>query len=275
MKVKLFDKRLIQKFYGALSVIGTLTTLLLIFLDIPLTHKRKLGLVSLVLLVIYYIYIWYKSNNIETLKLNIEGSPLEITFGDIFDKKGLKVIAFNEYFDTQVDDKIIGKNSLNGLFINKFIDDITEFNNLISNDEHLSERVISENKTRKTGKITKYKLGSIFVFEDFLLTAFSHFDKDNRAYLSMQDYISCLLEFWNEIDIIYAGRTIVLPLLGSGITRFKGYENVSEQELLEIILWTFKVSRIKFRYPSKVKIIISNDKMDKISLFNLSKFDCK
>ena len=147
MKVKLFDKRLIQKFYGALSVIGTLTTLLLIFLDIPLTHKRKLGLVSLVLLVIYYIYIWYKSNNIETLKLNIKGSPLEITFGDIFDKKGLKVIAFNEYFDTQVDDKIIGKNSLNGLFINKLIDDITEFNNSISNDEHLSERVISENKT--------------------------------------------------------------------------------------------------------------------------------
>ena len=109
----------------------------------------------------------------------------------------------------------------------------------------------------------------------FLLTAFSHFDKENRAYLSMQDYIGCLLEFWNEIDIIYAGRTIVLPLLGSGITRFKGYENVSEQELLEIILWSFKVSRIKFRYPSKVKIVISNDKKDKISLFNILKFDYK
>ena len=64
MKVKLFDKRLIQKFYGALSVIGTLTSLLLIFMDIPLAHKRKLGLASLVLLVVYYICIWYKSNYI-------------------------------------------------------------------------------------------------------------------------------------------------------------------------------------------------------------------
>ncbi|MHA6252748.1 macro domain-containing protein [Oceanobacillus sp. CAU 1775] len=33
--------------------------------------------------------------------------------------------------------------------------------------------------------------------------SFSRFDENNRAYLSMQDYISCLLKFWNEIDIIY------------------------------------------------------------------------
>ncbi|MBM7539813.1 hypothetical protein JOE23_000055 [Amphibacillus cookii] len=52
----------------------------------------------------------------------------------------------------------------------------------------------------------------------------------------MQDFIGCLLEFWNEIDIIYGGSTIVIPLLGSGITRFRGYENVSEQELLELLL---------------------------------------
>lgn len=275
MKVKLFDKKLIQKFYGILSIIGTLTSLIFIFVDIPLTKKNWVGLISLILLVISYIYIWYKSNNIKKLELNIEGSPLEIKFGDLFKEDGLKVIAFNEYFDTQVDNIIIAKNSLNGFFVENYINDIIEFDDRISNDIHLNEKIIDINITRKAGKTTQYKLGSIFAYEDFLLTAFSHFDEENRAYLSMQDYIGCLLEFWNEIDIIYAGRTIVLPLLGSGITRFKGYENVSEQELLEIILWSFKVSRIKFHYPSKVKIIISNDKKDKISLFDLSKFDYK
>jgi hypothetical protein len=275
MKVKLFDKKLIQKFYGVLSIIGTVTSLILIFVDIPLVSKSWIGIISLILLVICYIYIWYKSNNINNLELNIEGSPLEIKFGDLFEEDGLKVIAFNEYFDTQVDNIIIAKNSLNGFFIENYINDIIEFDDRISNDTHLNEKIIDTNITRKAGKTTQYKLGSIFAYEDFLLTAFSHFDKENRAYLSMQDYIGCLLEFWNEIDIIYAGRTIVLPLLGSGITRFKGYENVSEQELLEIILWSFKVSRIKFRYPSKVKIVISNDKKDKISLFNILKFDYK
>lgn len=275
MKVKLFDKKLIQKFYGVLSIIGTVTSLILIFVDIPLASKSWIGIISLILLVICYIYIWYKSNNINNLELNIEGSPLEIKFGDLFEEDGLKVIAFNEYFDTQVDNIIIARNSLNGFFIENYINDIIEFDDRISNDTHLNEKIIETNIIRKAGKTTQYKLGSIFAYEDFLLTAFSHFDKENRAYLSMQDYLGCLLEFWNEIDIIYAGRTIVLPLLGSGITRFKGYENVSEQELLEIILWSFKVSRIKFRYPSKVKIVISNDKKDKISLFNILKFDYK
>lgn len=52
----------------------------------------------------------------------------------------------------------------------------------------------------------------------------------------------------------------------SWITRFKGYDNISDQELLELIIWTFKVSRIKFTYPSKVKIVVFNKKSSKINL---------
>ena len=29
--------------------------------------------------------------------------------GDIFDEEGLKAVAFNEYFDTMVDDKVIAR----------------------------------------------------------------------------------------------------------------------------------------------------------------------
>lgn len=140
MKVKLFDKKLIQKFYGVLSIIGTVTSLILIFVDIPLASKSWIGIISLILLVICYIYIWYKSNNINNLELNIEGSPLEIKFGDLFEEDGLKVIAFNEYFDTQVDNIIIARNSLNGFFIENYINDIIEFDDRISNDTHLNEK---------------------------------------------------------------------------------------------------------------------------------------
>lgn len=52
-------------------------------------------------------------------------------------------------------------------------------------------------------------------------TLLQKFDDENRAYLFIQDYVSFLLNFWNEIDIIYAGRSVSIPLLGSGITRFK------------------------------------------------------
>lgn len=137
---------------------------------------------------------------------------------------------------------------------------------------HIQERMVCENSNRKDGKTHKYKLGTIHQHKDYLLTALSRFDEKNRAYLSMQDYVTFLLEFWNEIDIIYAGKTIVIPLLGSGMTRFKNVD-ISEQELLELLLWSFKMSRIKFRYPSKVRIVISKNKKDRISLYKLKEYN--
>ncbi len=77
------------------------------------------------------------------------------------------------------------------------------------------------------------------------------------------------MSFWSEVDRVYAGRTVALPVLGSGLTRRRGYENISDQELLELIIWTFKVSRVKFTYPSKVKIVVWHEKRDKINLLAL------
>ena len=107
--------------------------------------------------------------------------------------------------------------------------------------------------------------------DDFFILAFSKFDNQNRAYLEMNDYTACLMNMWNECDIHYGGRSIVLPLLGSGITRFHGYENITDQELLEIILWTFKVSRIRFQYPSQAKIVLAQNSLDKIDLYKIKK----
>ena len=95
------------------------------------------------------------------------------------------------------------------------------------------------------------------------LLAFSRFDETNRAFLEINDYIDCLMNMWNECDIHYGGGTVVLPLLGAGITRFRGYENITEQELLEIIIWTFKTSRIRFQYPAKAKVVLTEDSLKK------------
>ena len=186
----------------------------------------------------------------------------------------MKAIAFNEYFDTKVDDVIISASSLNGQYIKKYYgQNVQELDKIIEKDQHIHENVAGRNGTRPAGKKVKYKLGSVVVVGNYLLVAFSHFDKDNKAYLEINDYISCLLNFWNEVDRVYAGKTVVLPLLESGITRFKGYEGISDQELLELIIWTFKVSRIRFTYPAKAKIVIFDGKKDIINLLSLKKFE--
>lgn len=101
-----------------------------------------------------------------------------------------------------------------------------------------------------------------------MLVALTHFDEDNRAYLTLQQYSDCLINMWNEIDILYNQQSVSMPLLGSGVTRFKDCE-VTDQELLEIILWTYRISKVKFTYPSCLNIILDERKKDKINLYKL------
>lgn len=271
MKVPFFHERIRHTFYAVLTAISVVTSILFVFVDIDPKYKAGVGIGALALLVVIYVGIWVYLNRWQSIRLKINASEVEVKFGDIFaEAADLKAIAFNEYFDTQIDDKIIARSSLHGMFIERFFKDkVDTLDGIIAADTHLSENIVGENTARPAGKKTRYKLGTICPVDDFLLIAFSRFDDSNRAYLEMQDYINCLLTFWNEVDRVYAGKTVALPVLGSGITRFRAYDNISDQELLELIIWTFKVSRVKFTYPSKVKIVVYQAKSDKINLLDL------
>ncbi len=273
IKVNFIDNNLISDYLSILSVISTLCSFVFIVITIPEDANIRIAIGGIMLAVFLGIYVimWFRANTLNNVSLEINNSTVVVKFGDIFEENELKVIAFNEYFDTQVDNKIIADSSLNGIYIKTKVNDVSELDNRIGTDIDLNNKFIKNNSRRICGKQKIYKLGTIFKNEDYLLTAFTKFDDDNRAYLSMPDYINFLLNFWNEIDIIYAGRSVSIPLLGSGITRFKEYNAISEQELLELLIWSFKVSKIKFTYPSKVSIVIHESKKDKINLYKLKR----
>lgn len=275
MKINFFDKQIIREFYKYLGVISVITSIVFLFIDIPFKYKTISGIVALIILFVIYFTIWIYANYRTKIKLRINNSTVEIKFGDIFeDDSEIKAIAFNEYFDTIVDDKIISNNTLNGMFIKKFFpDNVNNLDKYIENDLHLKNNLICENTKRLSGKKKKYSLGSACLIDYekdlYIITALTHFDDDNRAFIELKEYISFLFSFWDEVDRLYSGRTVAIPVFGSGVTRFKNYDNISDQELLELIIWSFKVSRMKFAYPSKLKIIIYKDKKDKINLQRL------
>lgn len=271
LKVSFFDAQLIKSYLAILSVISLICSFVLIVVELPDDIKIKIafGLGMLLVFFVIYLCMWISANLSKHTLLKINNSSLEVKIGDIFSENALKVIAFNEYFDTQVDNIIIAEKTLNGIFLTSKVDNISNFDSMINENEYLESKV-EENKTsRPIGKKKRYKIGTIFQYEDYLLTAMTKFDDNNRAYLYMQNYINFLMNFWNEIDIVYAGRSVAIPLLGSGITRLKEYSAISEQELLEIIIWSFKISRIKFTYPSRVSIIIHESMFDKINFYKL------
>lgn len=272
-KVHFFDKVVREFYYKIITAISVVFSLISIFVEIPKEYKIFAGSVFLVVLVLVYISSWIYAKNKTNIKLNIDGSDVNVLSGDLFKQEGLKVIPFNEYFDTKVDDVIIGEKSLNGQYIKNYCEDIDFLDNAIKEDHHL-KKYINKSNVKRNGKTIKYELGTSILINEYVLVAFSKFDKDNKAYLTIHDYVQFLVFFWNEINRIYAQRPVSVPIFGSGITRFKGgFEDIDDNELLNIMIWTFKISKIKFKYPARLSIIIDDKKINKINIFKLKELE--
>lgn len=164
---------------------------------------------------------------------------------------------------------MISHSSLNGQFIDKKVDNVEMLDREIDEDKRLQTRHELGRVNRASGKNVKYELGSIHKYcDDIFLTALTHFDDSNRAYLSVQDYVRFLINFWDEIDELYAGRTVVITLFGSGITRLD-HNLYTATEILDTILWTFKLRRIKFKKPTKLIILLDRNTNSQINYFLL------
>ncbi|CNG20833.1 Uncharacterised protein [Yersinia enterocolitica] len=269
-KVNFFDTRIAKKFSDYTSTISTIFSLFLIFIDIPTDNKLTLGVIFLFILFLLYFGVWFKSNNLTEVNLDVEGTIVTVKAGDLFKQDGFKAIAFNEYFDTQVDDKVISHKSLNGIYIDNYLSCSTsDLDQRISDYHFYEDEILDINKTRKVGKNQKYSLGTIFVNDDFLLTAFSKFDDKDRAFLTMPDYLGFLINFWDKVNRIYAQKNVSVPIFGSGITRIKEHKNINDEDLLKIMLWTFRISEMRFKFPAKLTIVIHKDKIDKINLLDI------
>lgn len=191
-------------------------------------------------------------------------TDVEVKVGDLFSFDGIKVIPFDEYFDTEVDDKVISRNSLNGIFLERKV-----------GHRDLILRTIAEPQQsilggpEDAGGRLRYRLGTVKAFEDYALLAFTHMDEFNRAHLERGQYEECLLNMWDELDCMYAGRRVVLPLLGSGITRFKGTQP-SEDDLLRCMLCTLRASG--HRFSAGVSIALTKKTADKMRLYEVKDY---
>lgn len=200
--------------------------------------------------------------SLKGIKLTIEDNEVQIKHADIFKQNGLKLIPFNEYFDTQVDDVIIARSSLNGIFIDSYVDDVNSLRQTILNNA----KVKGGTPHYVKGKY-KFPLGRIVKYNDYLLLAFTHFDDNNCAYLSHTDYERCLVRMWQELRRVYAGIPIFIPLLGSGITQFTDTPHKDESSLVKCLLCTLKMSGVHFKQP--ITICLTKDKINKINIYEL------
>ena len=101
------------------------------------------------------------------------------------------------------------------------------------------------------------------------MNPFTKFNENNKAYLSAEEYTGFWMRFWENIDEIYAGRTINIPLIGAGIARFRNGKP-SKQELLEVMLWSLKISGFHNTYGDKqINIVIYKSDIEDLDFYHI------
>lgn len=231
-------------------------------------YMRLLAIVGILL------FIWFVTTFIKyccskkSLSLTIRNISVTIKEGDLFKQEDWKLIPCNEYFDTTVDDVIIAHRSLHGMFIDNHVKDVDDLKHTITNAKKDIIKGLQD-KPLSRGRV-KFPLGRIIPYQDYLLLALTHFDEENKAYLTQNDYEACLRAMWQEISRVYAKRSISIPLMGAGITRFEGVYEKSEERLLRCILCTLKTSDAQIYEP--IQIILDKKTLSKIDLYNFKNF---
>lgn len=196
--------------------------------------------------IIYALYITFRKS------ITIKGKNycIEIKYENIFDMSNCwKVIPFDECFTTSIGYKPsdIKPRSICGQYLTS--NPIQDIQPLI--------RVVGLKPTKgksQYNNLDKYESGKLVPNGDFLLLSFAKLNKDGLGRMSRDEYIDCLSFLWEEIDKYYGQKDVCIPILGSGVTRMDG-ESLTQQELLDIIIESYKLSTHKIKLPNKLRII--------------------
>lgn len=194
----------------------------------------------------------------ESVPLSIRQTPVSISCGDIFKTDGFRVIGCDTHFDTRVDDVVISKKSLHGKLVLEH-----------GNADEIKSAVEKEAKrlhlTANSDGLYDFPLGTIIRYDSskdnhtYLMLAMTELDRNYEAHTNMAKFEHMLMKMWSEINRVYASNDVVLPLLGTGISRFDdGPKN--KEALLRCMLCTLNSSGVTLN--AKVKVLIYGDAKD-------------
>ena len=211
----------------------------------------------------------------EKSKISLKISPnlrLNIQGGDLFKQRDIVVIPVNEYFDTKVDDVIIARRTIHGKFIEKYFRG-NEDGLYQAIDQALQGTAFDRNEQRvhPGGRVKKYPIGTcadITVGDiTFVLFALTHFDEQDKAYLSREEFAEAIKKLMDHLSQIANNRPVYMPLIGTGLARL----NQTHQRILLYIIDTIDFS-CPVAINAGLNIMIYEGDMNKVNLGKIEEF---
>ena len=187
------------------------------------------------------------------------------------------VIPVNRCFDTLVDDDLISATTLHGkamqqLYKKKYYTpsslNFAIQQSLLINDCYVEE-VVSRYEKR-SGNLKRFPVGSVAEISCssvcmFFFLALSTFDVKLKANTTMEDYCLALVRLLHFLDERAQGYPIVIPLIGTHLSR----ANISPHDSLEYLLTLLRVN--KGLLHSDVHVIVSDKLKEKVTISNFVK----
>lgn len=257
-------KKFAVSFFSSFAVIWTLieaiTSLLITDSSFDLSSKRIIFILFLVVLsVCFGLWSVYPPAEV-VLRMGSRNTRLIIHFGNLFDEKGIIVIPASQYFESEIEEYISPK-SLQAQFIERYYHgNRLKYKNDIKTI--LKDAIFTEEE-RGMGLERRYILGESPVLsigvQKFIHLAITETEIkkfEPRINASIDTLVFALRKLWQKIISESNGESVVMPLLGSGITGV----GLPPQRILELNLivmqealssnHTLPEVRIVLHYPS-------------------------
>ena len=206
-----------------------------------------------------------------SFKIHNTDTKIEIVFSDLFEQDGWRVIAVNEYFDSEIG-TAVSIQTMHGVFIQRCFGE-----NPISFDEQINADLrditpVAEH-AKKQGKKQCYPIGTTVAMtvnnKPYLVFALSKTDPATcKAFCDVATMWTALEGLWSKARITSGGVPINIPLVGSG----QSGVGLPVKDLLNlIILSIIKISQ-KSRIAQKIRIVLHNDRFADIDLRNIKQY---
>jgi hypothetical protein len=224
---------------------------------------------AIVVSVIYGLGKVWKPSRIEICVANCN-SIIEVVFGDLFKQDGIRVIAVNEFFDSELG-KPVSEKSVHGMFLKKCFGGHQE-----SFDKQVEEQlkdIEPELATKSVGKNRLYPIGStalLTVNEDrYVVFAFAKTDPTTcKAYSDVTMMWLSLNGLWQRVRIESGGYPVNLPLVGSGLSGL----GLPTRDLLNLIILSAITETKAKEITQKIRIILHRDRFDHLDLRDVKRY---
>ena len=157
------------------------------------------------------------------------------------------IIPANRCFDTIVDDRIISANTIHGQFL-KYLYSINSFapHSLSSEIERalqgMDRTELSRNE-KPNGNLLRYPVGTVVDIgshnnSHYFMLGFTTFDSNLTAHASKEEFVLAIQKLIEFCNCHSQGYPVVLPLIGSGLSRM----NISKNVALRYIVRAFEIN---------------------------------